>query len=1662
MKIKSARYFRERYMIDVRHVLSNTGYDPSFIGCSHRLPDGNYTKGFFDLFHGDKQKVGEFLSNFLKIAEDGQAIYEFLQNAADCHSSLFYLFYNEKYFLAVNNGDVFNKEGLRSLLNVAQSTKSTSSQIGRFGIGFKLVHRLVGKGDGMRELTQDYKGPIMFSWSKKSDLIDLMNHTEIQLENNIEDSSDLPYLLKLILTNFPTDPNESVKNLKYQDQVLFDESEYSELCEHVKSCLLPYMDVDNLNHGTLFFIRLGEGKKELLDKDYEQNLRTGVEYSLNTLKGLENIKINNAQIEKVPLTIKSGIIAKNSDTFSYIDPEYKDDDIHFSIGYNEIDFTKDSPFEKVEALKKSPTFYKYFPLGDEIHQSAIFIHCDSLSNEANRRKLHDDSINKALIPEIAKFIVRRLSQDREQKNFSSFCQLYANLLLSDTPHDNSDWLKEVYYDIIQEYLVKSIPTQNGFSDKVDYVKIKKVETSIPLTVVNDNYQWFRWNEHNVGSLLNAAKDKLGIKTIDIIDLIIESDISELNSWIHSADDKAYHSFLNEINSTPRILPSNSKFIETIRKVKLFRFTDKKCYSYDELVKNVSEHFVYAYNKTIYTTNKNEAINKELISLGFVMSKDNLDMFTKIKECFTLPNDKVFFELLSASLKEINLPIASKRNIIIHLTTSDNNKKLTDIGDERIKSLHLCHNKVGKLVSLGELLSNKYTVPYWLSNYQIIAEEYFPELDKFLMLEKDIYSNIIYKNWDNLNVDRDIKEFYIEIKRLYNLDSKHNKNLKGKKYIYTEGKKFVVLDELIYNSKMLNENLDYKSLNNVITTIFEGELPQKGIASILVEEPFGLNNDNICDWSPIGDKGVDLNDIKNILKFCTFNNETFFKEFVVEFIDGEYHINTRSDNYYQIYVKDSHVLSFIMENYSEIMIPLPRGLEKYKDSEGIVSGANLHSAILEGVEDVDNDKETLINVVKYEARKNFILELSEIRIDLDEETSDKSFSFKLLDMAINVIKSPEDIQKFRNKLILVKCGETFNHNQLPQTIAESFELEGAKQKFDLAKILPNENENGSFLIEIAEKYSAIGLQRSKLNELLGISEEIDIDNLYNTLISNYGTLQNDQQLAFVLTVCSNKDLEVPKFKLLARDNNEYDGDFIVDNYDFISDCYKFATPYKHLGNYIDLPYGEDTYIKKPYINDQNKFICPGLETKNNDKYDYNKVISLLEYLGKIYKRNKVIFKEVDWSTIKDALSFDPNICIYPSKYAIEREKLPKKVEKWIKDSSEHKALIEALGVLTEDSTVLNFRKFFDEKLSEFDSHSLYSIEVKEYLENSLDWLSNKDIFPLDQKKFNALKIAIEQINRLRKSSGIVLTDKYDIEEIDDNSIEYDSVSYNDWKEETGYSIYLYNGILPHIVEIDEYIGGTVFSYSEGNITDNGDCVIYVNSESDMQSAMHHLADNNNINLTHEDVYKLFNRSIIDLQNQILKLKEDNQKLREGLPVPQEDVYMEGDDSDDVDEVERPEWNELARKKVKRKLEAEGYKFCQGIGTYSDIPGVIDSDGNPVHLVVKSCRWGKLFINPVEWGTLLKPNAMLWIFDGHDVMPLHLRALIRNQELLVLKMDTRNLDDVSRVSKFAQILRYFKQVHFDFKSIRPTTIASTYKDYAFDDRPMDEKPEEDNFE
>ena len=121
MKIKSIKNFRWWYKSFVKERKTDNNTDETFIGTYFRSNGQATKKGFFEMFHGDKPDIAGYLPSILKIAEDGQAIYEFLQNAVDCNSSHFYIFYNDHYFLAINNGEPFDLTGLQSILNIAQS-----------------------------------------------------------------------------------------------------------------------------------------------------------------------------------------------------------------------------------------------------------------------------------------------------------------------------------------------------------------------------------------------------------------------------------------------------------------------------------------------------------------------------------------------------------------------------------------------------------------------------------------------------------------------------------------------------------------------------------------------------------------------------------------------------------------------------------------------------------------------------------------------------------------------------------------------------------------------------------------------------------------------------------------------------------------------------------------------------------------------------------------------------------------------------------------------------------------------------------------------------------------------------------------------------------------------------------------------------------------------------------------------------------------------------------------------------------------------------------------------------------------------------------------------------------------------------------------------------
>lgn len=1678
MKIKSARAFRAWYKTERKHIsATDPSYNENYIGCVQHLGGNNYSKGLFEMFHGDKEDVGNFLGNFLKIAEDGQAIYEFLQNAADCGSTLFYLFYNENYFLAVNNGSAFTKAGLHSLLNVAQSTKEDSTQIGRFGIGFKLVHRLVGIGDGKDEIVKQYKGPVLFSWSKRDDLLALMRNEQIEPDSEIGDDSDLPYLAKLVLTNFPAEPNETVKDLHYQDNVLFPQSELDEMSDFINSQLSQYVETDDFNQGSLFFIRLGEGKKALLDADYEKNFKCGVEYSLNTLRNLKNVKVNGEKIDEVPLKLECGIVSKDSSEFKDISPEYKDADISFSVGYNRIDFNAEHPFVAVNALKDSPTFYKYFPLADEMHGSALFVHCDSFSNEANRRKLHNDNINNKLFPELAKFVIGRMDAYYAEGNVDGFNQMYANLLLSDAPHANSSWLTQAWYESLKKYMLTHIPTKDCIASDKKNVRICRVKSPIANdSNVLGNIHWFLWDEENVDELSKAAANtsKLDLSYCDIRDFVQLCSNEGLSNWVSKySNTNEYLNMLAELSESASLSHIRSTLITR----KLLAFSDGIVRTWQDVVSydKYSDHLyarAYKNRNIVFSSSHTIGVTDILHKLGIVTSTVNTSEYHSLfgKCILGVPPEERVFATLSENLTNAELSSQEKRRVIVWLT--DENNKLQGVGPESIKKLKLCRNTNGELRPLSDMISVKVQVPDWLRPYQISSDEYFDELDEFLIPNNRVYAEVIYPQWDNIidNYEGDTKSFYETVKFFYDQDDTNCKNLTSLRYIRIEDGSFCKSDDVFYSKHIPTHESEYACLRNALASVFDLNVPQRQSLSFLEDAPFSTNNDQLEGYEPT-DVEITKEDVVCLIDFCDNNRDRFFKSYTISKTEsGNFSICVADDEHRQVYTKFNAMKAFINEHCEDFVV-LPNEFSAYSDYEGILTNDALQEAILKSDIDVEEYADELFAVLNAEFCRKLLLKLTEIRLSVDKEYDKESVEYKLIKTALS-LKDEDDIDAFRNKVIIESDGEDVPFDQIPSSVSESFPVDGALRDFNMSMLLPDENANSALLETLIGKLVALQLDKDDLEKLFGITNEPDLMDVFNQIEDNYSELVNVQQLAFVLQMHQNEGVNIDKFEVKTLSGNCYaieKAPFYTENYAFIDDTYILDETFSDLGKYVELPIKE--FYERPFVeegDDVNTFVCPGIR---EDAEESARVV-LLDFIHKLRLDgtdiSKVDFNKFDDNSSESVLGGTFSSCICSDKYALEEEKLPDYVVEWLGEDKKKRKTLSDMSVLFEDSKIVKLRMYFCGDADDFNKDWLFDEQqcAPAELENTLKWVGQEEWKAKDQKQYDIVLEVINRINEDRSSrrrTEIKIEDVYDLETLEEASEEYEGENYGDWKSEVGYSLFLYEGEMPHKVTIDEYIESEIWRYTKSNYVTDGKDVIYVNSSKELQPTLFQLAgdeDENDINLETIHIYKLFDADIAKLKAELARKNNEIAILKQ----ERESANIGAGSSSGLESEQMNEYSLVAKNNVRERLESEGFVFTQGIGEHSTIPGVV-KDGIEYPLVVKSYRYldEPMHINPNEWICLFKPNSMLWVDFGKGmVQPIRVRDLFDYHDKIVLSFGTENLAQDERLNKIMEVMRYFKNVHLDIASLAPDKHrGETLDSYLFNEnRPENSDTSETN--
>jgi hypothetical protein len=1182
MKIKDIRQYRTFYKNDIRDLPNR---DEHFIGTFYNDGQGKKTFGWFEIYHGDRdgygkaeEGIGNYLSTFLDMAKDGQAVYEFLQNAVDAGSSHFTMVWGKdevdghNYVLIANNGEMFDFNNVRSILNVGSSTKLADSQnIGKFGIGFKLAHRLVGKVNGLEELlSSNPSGPILFSW-QNAELGQLASasspepqkiHFEHISQGKYKITDINPWLFKILVTCFPALPGNGINSEKIRlsdgsiaISPVFDISEYHTLCRWVKK----YRDIlndDLYKRGALFFIKLGAGKENDL-ADY--NLAEGVKFSIAILQETSEEKtrlkqtLQTVQFNREPPITKPNLnyhffyISKEKNLGEYVYIRFGVNDVNLLSKEQKVKLQKEADIEVLfgfrnynkigDYFKGAPNFYLYFPLSEEVHNFNFVLHSNAFYKAASRTFLHkgsigEDGINERLLQTIAQrleYELISLYKSDNPKDKEKFLHLYAALLTSnESSNFDRKWVREPFVKEVTKVLKKVVPVRTD-NETPDFLlssiqpRVKKTSIEIPLEAwgIHD-LKWFYWGPEAPGIIRDRAIEKLEPMIFDVFTLMQRPNVyTHINQWIER-DKTRISTILNELNLINLEKVRLESFKNNLKNIRFFEFNDGTLLSDNELVEKQNEGYIVLHNQL-------KSVETELQKIGIKTSIINLDDFEfyRLYSPYLSPDTQ-----LRSQAKLIEL--VSKANIEI-LNPSEKLKIFKVFRDmieegrrgERLEELKLFKNQIGKCVKLKNILRN--TEIFWLQAFQIHKSEQDTDIDRYLLRDESmIYENIVFKFWDIIannflrqtQIERNI--IIAQITKYYNLTElsrSEEKQLIEKESIFFNGE-FRKVESPFYHDNLIKIiRPEYSLIQKLVNEKLSLQIPDYDLLTIYQNSPFKINT---LKWNFDGDLlGLNLSEAIHLLIFCKTCDINIFKSYTV-FENNNSTFDFKENEGGNYFTENNKLKAYINKYFDQTIILLPESLKNFS---GLISlkGSSLNEKIIKestnkGEIQIIDLLEALLNEDE-ETLLNFFSQLK--YITLNANWQNERANLTLLKLIKRLSSSEEiDIKDIQNKIVIIDNQDRYFLNSI-DSANDEVELVYRKNTIKLSRAqilgLKDEGTINKVLEFVNEVRKRQILTEKELKTIFkvessGVTQEL-IELFFNNLEDSQ--LENSHQLALVL-------------------------------------------------------------------------------------------------------------------------------------------------------------------------------------------------------------------------------------------------------------------------------------------------------------------------------------------------------------------------------------------------------------------------------------------------------------------------------------------------------------------------------------------------------------------
>jgi len=157
-----------------------------------------------------------------------------------------------------------------------------------------------------------------------------------------------------------------------------------------------------------------------------------------------------------------------------------------------------------------------------------------------------------------------------------------------------------------------------------------------------------------------------------------------------------------------------------------------------------------------------------------------------------------------------------------------------------------------------------------------------------------------------------------------------------------------------------------------------------------------------------------------------------------------------------------------------------------------------------------------------------------------------------------------------------------------------------------------------------------------------------------------------------------------------------------------------------------------------------------------------------------------------------------------------------------------------------------------------------------------------------------------------------------------------------------------------------------------------------------------------------------------------------------PVGSEDDIKISTLTDNSSEKSRISLSEDAKEIIFQELRKNNFSVPDTIQiNYTIVEGVTNPLGNPIKLVVKSAKAGKIYFNPNEWIALTETDTQLFVVTrGNVVRNVTLLDIESLNDTFHMRLNTRSFA-MTNLKVFAKFFQYLPYTHFIFESPESTT-------------------------